>query len=160
MMPTDLKQQFGRDGFVINRSEVLPEGVVRRASEGMDAIRRGEYDTGRPPEGSPWKPGDSENLLCKIELPQKASKGVMELVSHPTIGKWAAAAMGAKKVQVWWVQLLYKPPTLPNAKAPTANFSQRGSRSAMSPPRAARCASFAAPIIGACNRSAISTAKI
>jgi hypothetical protein len=119
MMPTDLKQQFGRDGFVINRSEVLPEGVVRRASEGMDAIRRGEYDTGRPPEGSPWKPGDSENLLCKIELPQKASKGVMELVSHPTIGKWAAAAMGAKKVQVWWVQLLYKPPTLPNAKAPT-----------------------------------------
>jgi hypothetical protein len=116
MMPTNLQPQFGLDGFSINRSEPLPEGVVRRAREGMDAIRRGEYDTGRAPEGSPWNPGDSENVLCKIEQPQLASKGVLELISHPTIGRWAAAATGAKRIQVWWVQLLYKPPTPRNAK--------------------------------------------
>ncbi|HEX4125820.1 MAG TPA: phytanoyl-CoA dioxygenase family protein, partial [Tepidisphaeraceae bacterium] len=116
MMPTNLKDSFSRDGYLINRTDLLPEGVVRRASEGMDAIRRGEYDTGRGPEGSPWKPGDSPNVLCKIEQPQLASKAVLELISHPTIGKWAAAAMGAKKVQVWWVQLLFKPPTPPNAR--------------------------------------------
>src|SRR6266566_370935 len=100
MLPSDLKAHYDRDGFLINRTDLLPEGVVRRASEGMEAIRRGEYDTGRPPEASPWKPGDSDNVLCKIELPQLASRGVLELVSHPLLGQFAAAATGAKRVQV------------------------------------------------------------
>lgn len=119
MMPTDLKERFLRDGFVANQTDLIPEGVVRRASEGMDAIRRGEYDTGRGPEQSQWKPGDSPNVLCKIEQPQLASKAIFEVISHPTIGKWAAAASGAKKLQVWWVQLLYKPPTPINAQFKT-----------------------------------------
>jgi hypothetical protein len=115
MLPGNAQEQFSRDGFLINKGDLLPEGVVRRASDGMDASRRGEYDTGRAPAGG-WKPGESQNILCKIEQPQFASKGVLELVSHPMIGKWATAATGAKKVQVWWVQLLYKPLTPRNAK--------------------------------------------
>lgn len=98
------------DGFYIVAEPVLPAGVVERAVMGMDAIRRGEYDTGRPPCGSPWNPGDDPNKLCKIEQPQFASRGVMDLVSHARLGELAAAITGAQMVQVWWVQLLYKPP--------------------------------------------------
>ena len=55
-------------------------------------------------------PGDSVDTLCKIENPHRASQGVFDLVSHAEIGKRAAGATGADWVQVWWVQLLYKPP--------------------------------------------------
>ena len=75
----------------------------------MDAIRRGEYDTGGPPQPSHWNPGDGPNELCKIEMPQFASRALMDLVSHRDLGAWAAGVAGARTVQVWWVQLLYKP---------------------------------------------------
>src|SRR5262249_12795961 len=47
------------------------------------------------------------------------SRAILELVSHPLIGQVAAAATGAKRVQVWWVQLLHKPPTPKNVKGGT-----------------------------------------
>lgn len=105
-----LRQRYRKDGFYISSTSVLPAATVEAATTGMDAIRRGEYDTGRPPCGSPWNPGDDPNKLCKIEQPQFASRGVMDLVSHPSLGQLAAELTGAKWVQVWWVQLLYKPP--------------------------------------------------
>jgi hypothetical protein len=59
---------------------VLPQGLVERAVLGMDSIRSGEYDTGRPPQPSAWKPGDDPNKLCKIEQPQFASSaGILGL---------------------------------------------------------------------------------
>jgi hypothetical protein len=119
MPKPELKDRYDRDGFLINATDLLPEGVVRRAAEGMAAVRRGEYDTGKPPESSPWKPGDSDNVLCKIEQPQLASSAIGELIRHPLLGEWAAAATGAKRVQVWWVQLLHKPPTPVNVKSGT-----------------------------------------
>src|SRR5207248_3541703 len=42
-----------------------------------------------------------------------------ELVSHPTLGALAAEITGARWVQVWWVQLLYKPPTDPEGMGST-----------------------------------------
>ena len=88
---------------------LLPADLVQRASEGMDALRRGEYETGHPPCPSPWKPGDDPNRLCKIEQPQFANTAIRELVSHPALGQIAATITGATMVQAWWVQLLYKP---------------------------------------------------
>jgi ectoine hydroxylase-related dioxygenase (phytanoyl-CoA dioxygenase family) len=79
----------------------------------MDAIRFGSYDTGTPPLPSPWNPGDDVGKLCKIEMPQLANKGVYELATHPALARLAAKVTGASMVQVWWVQLLYKPPVNP-----------------------------------------------
>jgi hypothetical protein len=101
---------YDRDGFHLFREPVLPEDVVRRAVAGMDALRRGEYDTGTPPEESPWNPGDDPGKLCKIEMPQFASRAILELVSHPALGDLVGRLTGAQWVHVWWVQLLYKPP--------------------------------------------------
>jgi ectoine hydroxylase-related dioxygenase (phytanoyl-CoA dioxygenase family) len=47
--------------------------------------------------------------LCKIENPQFANRAIYEAVSNPVLGKRVAEITGAKMIQVWWVQLLYKP---------------------------------------------------
>jgi ectoine hydroxylase-related dioxygenase (phytanoyl-CoA dioxygenase family) len=119
-----VRDSYQSDGFFINRDRPLPRELVERAAAGMDAVRRGEFDTGRAHEPSPWKPGDSENILCKIEMPQMSSRAILELVSHPLIGQVAAEASGAKRVQVWWVQLLYKPSTPRNAGGTNVGWHQ------------------------------------
>jgi hypothetical protein len=104
------RARFEADGFWIHPEAVISRDRVEWATAGMDAVRAGEYDTGTPPQPSYWQPGDDPQKLGKIEMPQVASRAVMELVTDPAIGELAAAVTGAKWVQVWWVQLLYKPP--------------------------------------------------
>ena len=100
---------FERDGFHLQTEPILSSDCVAKAVSGMDQIRSGEYDTGQAPDQSPWNPGDDPNLLCKIEMPQKASHGIRALVSDSGLGEYVAEVTGAEAVQVWWTQLLYKP---------------------------------------------------
>lgn len=104
------RSQYERDGFYLHTAPLLPGSLVQRASAGMDALRAGEYETGIPPRKSYWNPGDDPRKLCKIEMPQVADRAIMELVSHAALGEMAARITGARWVQVWWMQLLYKPP--------------------------------------------------
>src|SRR5688572_4533432 len=104
-----IREQYERDGYLIVAQPILPAQLVNRALEGMDAIRAGEYETGRSPQPSSWNPGDDPRVLCKIEMPQIANEAIRALVGHPLLGEWAAAITGATMVQAWWVQLLYKP---------------------------------------------------
>ena len=106
-------------GFYIPPEPILPPEVVRAGVEGMDAVRGGESDTGLEPQPSPWNPGDDPDLLCKMEQPQFASRDIRRLLEYPALGEWAARLTGAEWVQVWWVQLLYKPASLPGEAAPT-----------------------------------------
>jgi hypothetical protein len=106
----DPAASFLRDGFYLHREPLFPAPLLEAAVAGMDAIRAGEYDTGVPPQPSHWKPGDDPNKLCKIEMPQLASRAVMGLFRFPALGELAAAVTGADWVQIWWVQLLVKPP--------------------------------------------------
>jgi len=113
-MPTlsfpDVKTRFERDGFVLFPEPIVPAELVARAAAAMDMVRAGHNDTGLPHCGSYGDP-TAEDRLVKIENPQRASKDILELISHPRIGELAAAATGATMVQAWWVQLLYKPST-------------------------------------------------
>lgn len=118
-MNSDDRRSFERDGFLIFREPLVDASRVSRAREGMDAVRAGAYDTGRPPETSPWNPGDDPSLLCKIEQPQLANRAIAELIRSPEIGAAAARATGASMIQVWWVQLLYKPASAAGSTAPT-----------------------------------------
>jgi ectoine hydroxylase-related dioxygenase (phytanoyl-CoA dioxygenase family) len=104
------RAQYLEDGHTVVAEPVLPADVVVAARAGMEAVRQGRYDTGRPPQPSPWNPGDDPAALCKIEQPQFASAAIMDLVRHPALAALAAAVSGAEElVQAWWVQLLYKP---------------------------------------------------
>src|SRR5579862_5536394 len=103
------RQQFEGAGFFVSESAVLPLEIATTGAEGMADVRAGRYDTGSPPCPSPWNPGDSDDVLCKIENPQMASRKVLECISHPSIGKFVQMVTGAEWVQVWCVQLLQKP---------------------------------------------------
>jgi hypothetical protein len=113
------RARYAADGFYCHATPLLPAAVIEPAIAGMDAVRAGEYDTGVPPQPSHWQPGDDPNRLGKIEMPQLASRAIHALISHPALGAAAAALSGAAWVQVWWVQLLYKPSLAPDAAAAT-----------------------------------------
>jgi hypothetical protein len=115
----DIKSSFEENGFYVFKAPTIELERVQNASDGMDKIREGEYDTGRPPANSPWNPGDDPARLCKIEQPQLGSTAIAELIRSPEIGEWAAYVKGAEMIQVWWVQLLYKPPASDKQPTPT-----------------------------------------
>ncbi|HLJ56492.1 MAG TPA: phytanoyl-CoA dioxygenase family protein [Chthonomonadaceae bacterium] len=103
------RAQYEADGFYLAQWPLFPAELVERAAAGLEAVRAGEYDTGRAPQPSPWKPGDDPNTLCKIEQPQFASRALRDLLRCPALGEMAAALTGARRVQAWWVQGLVKP---------------------------------------------------
>jgi ectoine hydroxylase-related dioxygenase (phytanoyl-CoA dioxygenase family) len=103
------QSQFNEEGFYVSETSILPLPIVLSAEQGMQDVREGRYDTGRPPCPSPWNPGDSDDVLCKIENPQIASSNILACVSHPSLGDFIREVTGAEMVQVWWVQLLQKP---------------------------------------------------
>ena len=102
---------YADQGFYRSRSSVLPPDLVASAREGIDAVREGRYDTGRPPHASPWQPGDDPAALCKVELAHAANRALGRVARNPGLGEWVAEVVGAERVQVWWVQMLYKPPS-------------------------------------------------
>ena len=110
---------FETDGFYITDGPILPAAVVQAAVEGIEQIRAGRYDRGRPPVGSAWNPGDDPGKFCKIEQPQFADQAIYDLVSHSVLGAWAAQLTGATMIQAWWVQLLCKPPASPSRPGDT-----------------------------------------
>jgi len=123
-MSVDAAANYAENGYYVHRDALLPTATVLAASAGMDAVRSGQYDTGRPPLPSPWKPGDDERTLCKIEMPQMANRAIGELIAHEELGRWAAQVTGARWVQVWWVQLLYKPSGVPGAAGVNVGWHQ------------------------------------
>jgi ectoine hydroxylase-related dioxygenase (phytanoyl-CoA dioxygenase family) len=117
--PTTPRERYVADGFFLYTEPLIPADLIQRAILGQDALRAGEYETGVPPQPSYWNPGDDPHKLCKIEMPQVANRAIMELVSHPALGELAAAITGAEWVQLWWVQLLVKPPADPGGATQT-----------------------------------------
>ncbi|MFT7693651.1 MAG: hypothetical protein ACI8P2_002280 [Candidatus Latescibacterota bacterium] len=123
-MSVDVAAAYSTNGFYVHRDPLLPSAAVEAACAGMDAVRHGQYDTGKPPLSSPWNPGDDEGILCKVEMPQRADRAIGALIGHEELGRWAARVTGAQWVQVWWVQLLYKPPSLPDATQVNVGWHQ------------------------------------
>ncbi len=116
---SEVAQSYEQNGFYVFDKPVVDQKRIRNALTGMDNLRAGEYDLATPPEESPWNPEDDVNLFCKIEQPQIADRRIAELIRSPEIGKFVADATGAQMVQVWWVQLLYKPPVTKNKPSAT-----------------------------------------
>lgn len=120
LISMDVKKRYDEQGFFIHSTPVIPGDVVQAAVQGMDDVRMGRYDTGTPPMPSPWQPGDDPSTkLCKIELPQISNRAIQSLLTHPALGELAAEVTGARAVQIWWVQLLSKPPAIPGSSITT-----------------------------------------
>lgn len=107
-IPVNAGDRYRRDGFYLT-PPILPADLIERVTARMDAVMYGDYETGEPPRRS-WNPGDDPKRIRKIDQAHLSDRTIYELASHPAIGHWAAALLGAKRVQLWASQMLYKPP--------------------------------------------------
>lgn len=108
-IPDTAAAPFERDGFYI-APPLLPPELLARVRPRIDAVYAGEYETGTPPVGNPVGCKEPPIALVKIDNAHRSDRTIHEFVSHPAIGRWAAALTGAKIVQVFAVQMLIKPP--------------------------------------------------
>lgn len=102
-----LRAQFEQDGFTVTDAPRIPAELLARAIERMNALAGGIHDR----EGTPyrrWNVGHPTRIQ-KIDNAHLADQTIFELISHPAIGQLAAEISGARMVQVWSTQLLYKP---------------------------------------------------
>lgn len=99
---------FERDGFFI-APPVIPAELLARVRPRIEAVYAGEYETGIPPAGNPLGNSAPPTSLVKIDNAHRSDRTIFEVVSHPAIGRWAAALTGAKMVQVFAAQMLIKP---------------------------------------------------
>lgn len=104
---------YQQDGFYLHTEPVLSPEAIASTLRGMELVRDGYYETGIPPEDSPWKPGNDPRTLCKIEMAQQSNRAIMAAVTSPALGEMAARITGASMIQAWWLQLLIKPPVAP-----------------------------------------------
>ena len=105
------RAQFEADGLYLSPSPVIPTELIARAVQHMDDVMNCIYDTGVPVPWRSWNPGDSPTALRKMNETHISDRTIHELISHPALGRLAAELTGAKMVQVWATQLLYKPPS-------------------------------------------------
>lgn len=106
---TDPVAQFQEQGYFITPAEI-PADLIRRARARMDAVLEGDYPTGIRPYVRWWNPGDPDTMIKKVDQAHACDPVLLELLSHPSIGQWAARLTGAKTVQIWCTQLIVKPP--------------------------------------------------
>jgi ectoine hydroxylase-related dioxygenase (phytanoyl-CoA dioxygenase family) len=105
----DLKEQFETDGFCYTPT-AIPAELVQRVIPQMEAVIDGRFGTGVEPLACHFSPTDPPEKLKKVDQPHLADRTILEFISHPQIGRWAADITGAGMIQVWAVQLLVKPP--------------------------------------------------
>ena len=101
--------QYDRDGFFL-APPLIPAELLARVRASIAAVYAGKYETGIPPIGQQPKRTQPPTTLVKIDNSHRSDRTILELVSHPAIGRWAAALTSAKMVQVFATQLLIKPP--------------------------------------------------
>lgn len=108
--PTDAATFYRSNGYYLHSKPILSPEAIASTVRGMEHVRDGHYETGIPPEDSPWKPGDDPRMLCKIEMAHQCNRAIMAALMTPQLGELAAEITGASMIQVWWLQLLMKPP--------------------------------------------------
>ena len=110
MTAPGVTESFDTDGFCLF-PDLIPPELVERVIPRMDAVVNGDYATGTKPHMIHFGPDDPPDKLRKIDQPHLCDPVILELVSHPAIGRAVAGLLDASLVQVWATQLLVKPPT-------------------------------------------------
>jgi len=103
------RTQYDENGFFVTPA-VVPDNVIDAALAGIDEVIAGRYETGRRPYGKQWVPGDDLRRLVKIGQPHYSNRAILDLVTTPAVGEWAAAVSGASFVQAFAIDLFAKTP--------------------------------------------------
>jgi hypothetical protein len=106
--PSEAAARYQRDGFCIGPT-ILPSDLIQLTVAHMDAVMRREYETGVSPLDFSG-PNDSPTKLRKIDQPHYSDRTIFEAVTYPGLGRAVAEIVNARMIQIWAVQLLFKPP--------------------------------------------------
>jgi ectoine hydroxylase-related dioxygenase (phytanoyl-CoA dioxygenase family) len=108
--PTEGRQQFASSGFAVCDRLVPPEQCAHLNGR-LDAVLRGEYDRGRPPDK--W-PSPVEQLLAGRTLQiiniWKSDRAFAALATSARIGELVATLAGWRGARLAQDQVWYKPP--------------------------------------------------
>lgn len=105
---SDRYAYYQTHGFLI-APRVVPEELAERAAAGALDVLSGRYDLGEPALWGLFRPDMVGKKLVKVNDAHRSNKALRELVCHPELGRLAAEATGAERVQVWTSQLIHKP---------------------------------------------------
>jgi hypothetical protein len=103
------RHRYDVDGFCVS-PPLVPASTVGRVLAAAQAVIRGEYDTGRPPHVTNAGAGVPVPPLVKVDQPHLASTAIAAVIREPAVAAWAAEVTGARRLQVFAVQLLHKAP--------------------------------------------------
>jgi len=106
--PGRARHYYSQHGFCVV-SDVVEPASVREALAHVEAVVDGHYETGVAPVARWTDPEDRSGALVKIDQPHYCDRTLLGLLRHPGVARWAKAISVASFIQVWAVQLLYKP---------------------------------------------------
>lgn len=108
-LPTDDDvRYFQENGFWLG-PKVLTDSEIETLRDHMDRLWNQEYETGKGPWSTSWKPGDSPSALRKMDQAHWSDSAFRAVATHPTIGAIASRLTGKSPIRLWHDQLLYKP---------------------------------------------------
>ena len=67
-----------KDGFYLCKKQVIDNALLSRAILAMDDVMDCKYETGIPPSGRMWNPGDSNSAIRKINDPHLCNDDIYE----------------------------------------------------------------------------------
>lgn len=100
---------FGERGYHIQQ-HLFGEEEVTAIRDACEAVRSGTYETGCPPDGVGWRPGDDPLAVGKFDNSWKANRTVAAASLSPRLGHIAAQLISAPSIRIWHDQFLHKPP--------------------------------------------------
>ena len=103
-----IKHNLGTDGFCF-LPKIFSSDQVECARNALWDVIQGQYETGVQPENRFWNVGDDPKSIIKIDKPHLCNEQIWSLITDVDFGKWLADAVGAKKIQVWHSQSVWKP---------------------------------------------------
>ena len=103
-----IKHNLGTDGFCF-LPKIFSSDQVECARNALWDVIQGQYETGVQPENRFWNVGDDPESIIKIDKPHLCNEQIWNLITYKYFGKWLADAVGAKKIQVWHSQSVWKP---------------------------------------------------
>ncbi len=103
-----IKHNLGTDGFCF-LPKIFSSYQVECARNALWDVIQGQYETGVQPENRFWNVGDDPEGIIKIDKPHLCNEQIWSLITDVDFGKWLADTVGAKKIQVWHSQSVWKP---------------------------------------------------
>jgi hypothetical protein len=103
------RERWRRNGYVLG-PVILSAKEIEVGVAAIDAVMAGRYETGTKPVDAWWSASyDPRRKLRKIDQPHVANRALYRLITKPKLAQWLAALVGARRLQVWAAQILFKP---------------------------------------------------